>query len=177
MIFTRIVAALFATAACAQALYVPDTLYAWDFEDSRAIAARQLSERGLRHLNAVRDLADNNEVLVLAARDLATLGLRSEDVLSHIIVARTNPPSRTPSPGPYECKTKADCDKKITHAKYQRDEAKKSVDKWKAAVAAAGTDAKKKRNAENNLHTAQESYGSWKDDVEAWTKIKAEMKS
>ena len=104
IIFTRIVALLkFAAAVCAQASYVPDVLYGrshtGDFEDPCDVAARELSEHSLRHLDAIYDLADNDEVLVLAAKDLATLELRSEDVLSHLIVAGN--PSRSPSPGPY----------------------------------------------------------------------------
>ena len=68
MIFTRIVPALLVAAVSAQALYIPDALYAREFEESRDVAARELSKRGLDHLNVVRDLASNNEVTVLAAR-------------------------------------------------------------------------------------------------------------
>ena len=87
MIFTRVVPALlFAAAVSAQAFYDSDALFTRDFEE-------EFSERGLDHLNVVRELATNNEVLVLTARDFEALGLRSEDILSQILVAR-----RTPSP-------------------------------------------------------------------------------
>ncbi|KDR68772.1 hypothetical protein GALMADRAFT_160830 [Galerina marginata CBS 339.88] len=175
MIFTRIVAALFATAVCAQALYIPDVLYARDFEDSRDLTARELSERGLHHFNAIRDLAENNDVLALASRDLTTLELRSGEVLSHPIVARTE--SRSPSPGPYGCNTKADCQKKIDYAKYQEKESKKKVDHWKKALKDAGSDEAKKRTAKNNLDTARGSYEHWTEEVEAYTNMKATMKS
>ena len=62
MIFTRVISALLISAASAQALYIPEALYVREFEESRDVAARELSD----HLNVVRDLASNN--IVLAAR-------------------------------------------------------------------------------------------------------------
>ena len=68
MIFTRVVAALLVAAVSAQALYIPDALYAREFEESHDVTARELSVRGLDYLNVVRDLASDNEITVLAAR-------------------------------------------------------------------------------------------------------------
>jgi len=70
MIFTRVVPALLIAAVSAQALYIPEALYAREFEQSGDVAARELSRRDLQvdHLNVVRDLASNNGVTVLAAR-------------------------------------------------------------------------------------------------------------
>ena len=68
MIFIRVVPALLVAAISAQALYIPDVLYAREFEESRDVAAREPSERGLDHPNLVRDLASNNGGTVLAAR-------------------------------------------------------------------------------------------------------------
>jgi len=86
MFFTRVIPALFVAAATAQALYIPNVLDAREFEESNEIAAR-----GLDHLNVVRDLTFNDDVMVLTARDFTELGLRSEDVLSQILITR-NPP-------------------------------------------------------------------------------------
>ena len=98
MIFTRVVPALL---FAAQAFYDSDALYTREFGE-------EFSERSLDHLNVVRELTTNNEVIVLTTRDFEALGLRSEDILTQILIAR-----RTPSPGPYECTTKADCQKHI----------------------------------------------------------------
>jgi len=171
MIFNRAVPALLAAAVSAQALYIPDALHAREFEESNEIAAR-----GLEHLNVVRDLASNDDVMVLTARDFAELGLRSEDVLSQILVTRT-PPSRTPSPGPYECKNKADCQKHIDHAHYQMTEAKTFVDKWQGRKDAAKKGTPEHRNAGNNLHTAKESHASWKDNHEYYSNLKGTFAS
>lgn len=64
MIFIRVVPALLLAVVSAQALYIPDALYVREIEESYDVAARELSERDLDHLN-VRDL---DEVTVLAAR-------------------------------------------------------------------------------------------------------------
>ena len=52
--------------------------------------------------------------MVLTARGFVALGFRSEDVLSKILVVR-----HTHSPGPYECKTKADCQKHIEYVNHE----------------------------------------------------------
>ena len=70
MIFTRVVPALLVAAVSAQALYIPDALYTREYEKSRDVA-----ERALDHLNVVRDLASNNEVMVLATRGNEELSL------------------------------------------------------------------------------------------------------
>jgi len=166
MIFTRVIPALLVAAASAQALYIPDALYAREFDESDEIAAR-----GLEHLNVVRELASNNDVMVLTARDFAELGLRSEDVLSQILVART-PPSRSPSPGPYECKNQADCQKHIDHANHQMTQAQTHVNRWQTAKDGATKGSKEYKNAKNNLHTAKESHASWQDNHEFYTNLK-----
>jgi hypothetical protein len=185
MFFARtIVSALFVAAASVQAFNTRsnDGLYAREFEESHAVAARALSERGIRHLNVVRDLAYDGEVLVLSARDPASLGLRSDDVLSHLIVARgSSLSSRTP----YECKSKADCDLKIAEAKRHMTEIKPKLD----AARKKYNDAKKasdkapadkalktaKTKAHNELHTIQESYSGWQERVEEYEDLKAKF--
>jgi hypothetical protein len=158
--------------------------YARELEESNEIAAR-----GLEHLNVVRDLATNDDVMVLTARDFAELGLRSEDVLSQILVIR-NPPSRSPSPGPSrgrrrprgpykspspspgpergpsECTSKADCQKHIEYCNYYIQEASAKVRKWRAELKAAGKDADKKENAKNNLDSAQGALEHWEETKE-----------
>ena len=71
MIFTRVIfTTLLVASISAHALYIPDVLYAREFEESRDVAARELFKRGLDdlNLNVARDLAFNNEETVLAAR-------------------------------------------------------------------------------------------------------------
>jgi hypothetical protein len=65
MIFTRFVPALLVAAVSAQALYIPEVLYAREFEESGDVAARELSKRGLDHLNVVlaaRGIEEHNPV-------------------------------------------------------------------------------------------------------------------
>lgn len=159
-----IVPALLVAAVSAQALYNPDALYAREFEEFS-----ELSERGLDHLNFVRDLASNNEVTVLTARDFAALGLRSEDVLSHILVTRT----RSPSPGPYQCNNKADCQKHIDYANHKIQEANEVVAKWRKQLKAAAKGSAAYRTAGNNLDTARGSLGAWEESKEDYQRMKS----
>ena len=163
MIFTRVVPTLLVAAVSAQALYIPVALNAREFEE-----ASEFAERGLDHLNFVRDLASNNEVTVLTARDFVELGLRSEDVLSHILVTREG----SPSPGPYECRTKADCQKHIDYAEHQIQEATAKVAQWQKALNAAAKGSAEYKKAKDNLHTAKESLAGWKENKEDYQKIK-----
>jgi hypothetical protein len=64
----RVVFTLLVAAMSAQALYIFDVLYAWEFEKSHDVAVCEFSKRGLEHLNVVRDIAFNNEETVLVAR-------------------------------------------------------------------------------------------------------------
>jgi hypothetical protein len=68
MIFIRVVPFLLVTAISAQALYIPKVLYAREYEESRDVAARELSKRSLHHLNVVHDLASGDGETVLATR-------------------------------------------------------------------------------------------------------------
>ena len=164
MVFTRVVPALLFAAAVSvpwQAFYDSDALFTREFEE-------EFSERGLDHLNVVRELATNNEVLVLTARDFEALGLRSEDILSEILVAR-----RTPSPGPYVCTNKADCQKHIVAADHEIGLAKAKVDEWKNKLKAAKKGSKEYETAKNNLHTATESRAGWQENKEDYERIQA----
>ena len=168
MIFTRVVPSLFVAAAVSaqwQALYNSDA-YARESEKFS-----KLSERGLDHLNFVRDLASNNEVTVLTALDFAALGLRSEDVLSHILVTRV----RSPPPGPYQCNSKADCQEHIDYADHQILEARTAVARWQKALKAAPIDSPAHRTAEINLHTAKESLASWEERKEDYQRMKSQF--
>jgi hypothetical protein len=168
MIFTHIVPILLVAAVSSQALYIPDALYAREFEE-----ANEFAERGLDHLNVVRDLASNNEVTVLTARDFVALDLRSDDVLSQILVTR----ARSPSPGPYECKSKADCQKHIEYADHQIQEATAAVARWQRALSAAARGSAAARNAGNNLHTARESLAGWRENKEDYQRMKSHFAS
>ena len=167
MIFTRVVPALLVATVSAQALYIPDALYAREFEE-----ASEISKRGLDHLNVVRELASNNEVTVLTARDFAALGLRSEDVLSHILVTRNPPPE-----GPYQCTNKADCDTHIVHADHYIQEARAKVATWQTKLKAAAKGSKEYNTAKNNLHTASESLAGWQERKDDFEKMKAGFKN
>ena len=165
MIFTvtRVVPSLFVVATVSaqwQALYNSDG-YALESEKFS-----KLSERGLDHLNVVRDLASNNEVTVLTgARDFAAPGLGSEDVLSHILVTRV----RSPSPGPYQCNSKADCQKHIEYADHQILEARTAAAaRWQKALNAAH------RTAKNNLDTAKGSLAGWEEKKEDYQRMKSQ---
>ena len=167
MIFTRVVPALLVAAVAAQAFYIPDALYAREFE-----GFGEFSERGLDHLNVVHDLATNNEVTVLTvtATDFAALGIRSEDVLSHILVSRME----SPSPGPYECNSKADCQKHIDYVDRQIQEVTPVVARWKATlVEAAPKGSTAYRTAKNDLHTTEESLEGWQENKVDYERLKA----
>jgi hypothetical protein len=168
MIFTRAVPVLLIAAVSSKALYIPDALYTRELEE-----ASEFAERGLDHLNNVgRDLASNNEVTVLTARDFVTLGLRSEDVRSQILVTRERP-----SRGPYECRKKADCQKHIEYADHQIQEAKSTVVKWRRVLKAAARRSAAYRTAKNNLHTARESLAGWEEYKEDYRRIKSRFAS
>ena len=162
MIFTRIVPALLVAVVSAQALYIPDVLYAREFEEFS-----ELSERGLDQLEQV--------VHDIIARDFVNLGLRSDSDLSSILVTRTG--SRSPSPGPYECKNKADCQKHIDYADHQIAQGKPEVAKCKAALKAAKKGTPAYRTAKNELHTAEGSLASWEENKEEYEKMKRNMKT
>jgi len=143
MIFTRVIPALLVAAAAAQALYIPDVLDAREFEESDGIAARSIG---------------SNDVIVLTARDFAQLGLRSEDVLSQMLVTRNPPPE-----GPYQCQNKADCQTHVVHAQYQMGQAQNKINHWQGQMRVHPKGSAEHRNAKNNLHTARESKGGWEE--------------
>lgn len=71
-------------------------------------------------------------------------------------VART----RSTSPGPYECKSKADCQKYIDYANLQiQEEVSASVTRWQNVYNAAPRGSAAKRTVQINLHTARKSLG------------------
>ena len=172
MIFTHIIPALLVAAVAAQAFYIPDALYAHEFEEFG-----ELSEHGFDHLNVVHDLATqaNNEVTVLTATDIAALGIgsESEDVLSHILVTCME----SPLPGPYECKSKADCQKHIDYTDKQILKVIPVVARWKAALEAAPKGSTAYRTTKNNLHTAEESLEGWKENKVDYKRLKAHFPS
>ena len=123
MIFTRVVPALLVAVVSPQALYIPDV--------------------------AARELASNNEVTVLSARHLAALGLRSEGILSHILVTCTHGP--LPSPRLYEYKSKADCQTTRPPGTGA------AISRWQAALNATTKGNVAYRTVKKNLHSCKNS--------------------
>ena len=204
MIFTRIIPALLVAAVSARALYLPDNvrdalknalnalhtrnfddvLYAREFEEFselfergsdqqmvRDVIANMKMPRDQRPTRAVRDALWK----VLNGRDFDALGLRSEDVLSDVLVTRARSPS--PSPGPYECKSKADCQQHIDYANKKIQEAEPIVAKLKREVRAAKDNKEQRRKAKNELDTAQGNLSNWEDHKEAYEKMKEHFRN
>jgi len=185
MIFTRIVPALLVAAVSAQALYIPDVLYAREFEESSELFERNHEQQ----VQMVRDIFAKIKARVgpampairdalyksITARDFDDLGLRSEDVLSDVLVTRAQSPS--PSPGPYECKSKADCQQHIDYANKKIQEAEPIVAKLKREVRDAKDNKEQRRKAKNQLDTAQGNLSSWEDHKEAYEEMKEHFQS
>ena len=161
-----------------------DVLYAREFEEFselfergsdqqmvRDVIANMKMPRDQRPTRAVRDALWK----VLNGRDFDALGLRSEDVLSDVLVTRARSPS--PSPGPYECKSKADCQQHIDYANKKIQEAEPIVAKLKREVRAAKDNKEQRRKAKNELDTAQGNLSNWEDHKEAYEKMKEHFRN
>ena len=162
MIFTRIVPTLLVAASSAQAFYIPDVLYAREFEDFV-----ELFERGPDPQMA-RDVIANMKF----PRDFA---IRSEDVLSDVLVTHARSPS--PSPGPYQCNSKADCQQHIDYANKKIQEAEPIVAKLKRKVRAAKDNKEQRRKAKNELDTAQGNLSNWEDHKDAYEEMKEHFRN
>jgi hypothetical protein len=181
MIIARtFVAALFATAASAQAFSVSDGLYGREYHEYKTLANRKLADRSYNTINDIRDLAYQDKVMVLSARDPSNLAIRSEDIISHLLVVRmmegsSPPPSPPSSPQPiYHCQTPEDCEHNIQVWSGRVTKGEAAVANAQAVFKAAhGKD--EQRKAKNNLHTAQESLAESKDRVSWYKKYKEEL--
>jgi hypothetical protein len=176
MIFARtIVAALFAVAASTQAFAVSENLYGREYNQYKTLVNRELADQSLHTINLVHELAHRNQILVLPARDPSSLAVRSEDVLSHFLVVRSD---RSGSNSPqliYDVKTKADCDHNIGIWSARVTAGRAAASRALTTYNNATGDAKKR--AKNNLHTAKESLAAAEEQVEWYTNRKGQLPS
>ena len=190
MIFTRIIAALLVATVSARALYIPDVLYARESEEFSELSKRnreqqvQMIRDAIARLKAHIIPAIRNDAVpairnalgnAIHTRDIDDLGLRSEDALSDVLVARARSPS--PSPGPYECNSKADCQQHIDYANKKIQEAEPIVAKLKREVRAAKNNKEQRRKAKNELDTAQGNLSNWEDHKDAYEEMKEHFRN
>ena len=190
MIFTRIIAALLVAAVSARALYIPDVLYARESEEFSELSKRnreqqvQMIRDAIARLKAHIIPAIRNDAVpairnalgnAIHTRDIDDLELRSEDVLSDVLVTRARSPS--PSPGPYECNSKADCQQHIDYANKKIQEAEPIVAKLKREVRAAKNNKEQRRKAKNELDTAQGNLSNWEDHKDAYEEMKEHFRN